>query len=742
MKKSVTAFFLILAVELFLLYCQLGYWQITWLGWVLFVFFILITGYLWKIILKRVFFANAQGLSLDILGWFASFVLLGLISSIFVVFYRLTPLMIWWSYLICALLSYLVYLLVQKVKINQPEILADSDIKKIMLFKTRIVLVLLYVIFWALGLYLLAVSGSSEALLSPWQAINKFYLPVFFVLSFLLGILLLSNFKTKGLLFIIILHSFLLHLYLPLSHELPWGGDVWRHIGVEEQLVAGEYILPVLFGPEATWREVINVDLPEALIMPHKYAYGSLWGISVILSQTMQTDLLAINKWLMPIVWPIILPILLFYLGKILFNSSRYGLWLAGLSVIPFSLQALGSLTLPNSLGFLVFLLALMLWLRYLQTGVKQQKWIAVGLSLLMVFGYPLYFLLIWVVIVLSWLLKRVSCIMNYVLRIGAHVGLVLISIFIIPTIELISKISFVPEKFSLVVNAKQLVGQFSGWYYASQIRPHDILSGNIFFNHTPNYAFAPSLFTDWRWFVIPVMIIVWALTFFGLVKVKKIVWSATAMLFATVLGGYIVGWFVLDGDRLFTRRLDAVLAFLVLVFFLLGIKHVSRITYHVSKFLNKVLIITFVFVLSWFATTTYASGPDMRVISVDEHNAAEYVWNNEDQKADNFCVLGDTWTLLALEGISGGKIVGGGFPIDYQFAQPERIDLLNELINEPNKDVFGIAHEQTGRERCWLVLPSDLVVPEETLEAPGLDQLEKSGKMVVLRERLKELLN
>ncbi|MFA5813487.1 MAG: hypothetical protein WC862_03165 [Patescibacteria group bacterium] len=761
MRKLMATIFIMLVVELFFLYFQINEWQRGWLGRGLFVLFILLAGYLWEKAFKKIFFINAKGFSLTVLGWFASFVLLGFVSSVFTVYYRLTPSMIWWSYFITAFLSVAVYLIAQKSKTGQVESLEHNGEGNV-LFKTRFFLILLYAVLWVVGLYLLIISGSNETLWSPWQAIDKFYLPVFLFLTFLLGILLFSKFRTKGLLLIIILHSLLAHLYLPLSHELPWGGDVWRHLAVEKQLAAGEYRLPVLFGPEVAQRQILGVNVPEVFLIPHKYTYGNFWGTSVVLSETLRVDLLAVNKWLMPILWPLILPILLFYLGRILFQSPRRGLWFAGLSIIPFPLQALGGLTLPNSLGFLIFLMVLMLWLRYLQTGVKAQKWIAVGLGLLMGFGYALYFLLIWLTIISSWIVKKIFnlqssavSIQYSVVRPGHRVFsivlktvVVFISILAIPAIEFISKISFVPRQLNLITNAKQLVGQFSGWFYASAIRPHNILSGNILFNHTPDYAFVSSLFTDWRWIVIPVMIIIWILVFVGLARVKNLVWGTMALLFTAVFGGYAIGWFVLDGDRLFTRRLDAVLAFLILIFAIDGICYMLHVTCYKRKIFNlqssifssfkKSLILISILILSWFTTITYASGPDMRVVSVDEYSAAQYIWNNEDHNQKNYCVLGDTWVLLALEGVSGGKIVGGGFTIDYQFAQTERVDLLNKIINEPKINILETAHEQTGAEQCWFIYTKNYL-DEAAARNLGFDGSEEIGAISVWGEGLKK---
>ena len=157
------------------------------------------------------------------------------------------------------------------------------------------------------------------------------------------------------------MQAFLLHAYLPLSHDLPWGGDVWRHLAVEERLMEGGQVLPVLFGDEAKWVEKIGIDIPEVLISPYKYSYSQLWGSSVLLAKTFSVNLLLINKWLVPILFSLVMTFVLYRIGWLLFGNKRQGLWLVWLSFIPFSFQALGGLTLPVSLGYLNFFFVLML---------------------------------------------------------------------------------------------------------------------------------------------------------------------------------------------------------------------------------------------------------------------------------------------------------------------------------------------------------------------------------------------
>ena len=722
---------LLLLVQLVFLYFNLIYWHSGFLGWILFVLYLLLVGAWWQKIFRKVFNMKEGIIIIKLLSGFAVFLLLSFGSSIFAVWHKLTPQIIFMVYTIIALLSFAAHKLSngqQYYLFEEYNILRfKQGFSKDFFIKNYFFLIPVYIILWCAAIFFLWQNKSAGILNSPWQGIDKFYLPVFFLLTAMLGVIVFSQHKVKQVLLCIIMHSFLLHLYLPLSHVLPWGGDVWRHIAIEEKLLAGEYYPPVLAGPEAKWREVFNIDLPEALVIPNKYLYGQLWGSVVLLSQTLQIDLLAINKWLLPILWSIIFPLILFRLGKILFGSWRSGLVLAAGSAMFFPFQVLGAITLPVSLGYLTFFFVLMLWLQYLRDEVKWQKYIAIIFALLMLFGYTLHFIFIWLIILLSYfrprLLVRRTDGPDKFHRFGVYL-LAIISVLFFPLLELFSKISQWPARFDWFVGLKRFIGQFTGWYFVSGIRPHDILSGNIIFNHTPSFAFVTSLFMDWRWPVMPIMIGIWLLVGYAMFFDKKnkaqAQWVILKLFFSSVVGGYIIGWFVLEGDRSFIRRFDALLAFGILIFLVYGLSAILK--KRILHIYSRIIILLLCFGFGWLATVTYASGPDMRVVSQNEYDAANYVWQRivgstsplQDKKEENYCILGDTWVLLVLEGVSAQKIVGGGFPIDYQFAQSERTAFYNEIQSGENSDIFLRMRETTNSDKCFVVLPKDIVTLEK----------------------------
>lgn len=717
---------------LILLYFQLTYWQVTFFGWfLLLAYFWLVGGFAQKMFAK-VFGVGKRGLEAKVLSGFFVFLLLSFFNSVLFVWYIMTPFSTWLTYVLVAVFVVFIRWLIDRDKsivIGNFVVDSNKKLKQAILPKSSI-LIFLYGTLWWLIFFILVRGKSSEVLFSPWQSISSTILPLFFCLSFLLGLFVFSKHKVKTILFVLLAHSFLLHLYLPVSHVLPWGGDVWRHVAVEEQVMGGEPELPVLFGEKATWRELYGVDVPEALLIPNKYAYGQTRAMTVLLAQTLGVSLLSINKWLLPIVWSLVLPIILFRLGAILFQSWRRGLLFSVLGLLPFSLQVSGSMTLPVSLGHLTFLFVLTLWFLYLRDHRLWQKRLVLILSFLMLFGYTLHFVLIWFVILVSILVEYIGVgryeksVQTPLYRKMLFTVLTFASILILPVIELFTKISYAPDSWSFVSQAKQALGQLSGWYFATAIRPHDIISGNIFFNHTPEMAYVAGLFTNFRYHVLLVFLFLAVGLLFGLCYLHKtkplLPWRVVAFVFSVLVGGYIIGWYVLIGDKLFIRRTDGLVSIFVLFISLLGwIKILNLKIFSSSKNLTKVLLVFFIFLFSWFGTTSYASGPDTRVVSVSEYEAATYIWQNSNKPEQNYCVIGDTWVLLALEAQSGRKIVGGGFPIDYQFAQTERVFFYEALKLELDIEVVKNATKVAGAKKCFVVLSeSDVAEKESQIKA------------------------
>ena len=101
--------------------------------------------------------------------------------------------------------------------------------------------------------------------------------------------------------------------------------------------------------------------------------------------------------------------------------------------------------------------------------------------------------------------------------------------------------------------------------------------------------------------------------------------------------------------------------------------------------------------------TASYTLGPDTFTVSSNQLEAVEYVWLLE-KNSDKRCVLGDTYPLLALEAVSQKEIIGGGFPIDANFGQPERVELYKQMNIAINDNLLRTTANLTKADHCWFV--------------------------------------
>ncbi len=431
-----------------------------------------------------------------------------------------------------------------------------------------------------------------------------------------------------------------------------------------------------------------------------------------------------------------------FSLGKVIFENKKKALFVGALCSFPFALQAIGSISVSSSFGFLTFLFAILLFFTYLQERRLWQKRIVFSLGVMLCFGYALYALLFWFLVAVSFLLQ------NYWDNKYVRAGVYLFSILLFPLVDSILGFSHIPSTFSLITFLKQVIGQFGGWYFARPVSNGVISSANILFSHVSKSNYIENIFSSFRWPVVGLCIFVAGCMaralWHTIKKENNTVFQVLALLFLCIAGGYIVGWYILTGDRVFVRRLDSVFAFLILIFTLYGIFTFNIEQYSATFSLQKkyvyflIALITF----SFTATTIYATGPNVRVVSRDEYKASQYIFaqflSNDTMPP---CVLSDTWTLLALEGVSSGNIVGGGFPIDKNFGQTQRVRLYNEFLKNPDSRITPQIASVLPVATCFVAISRDEVDPrtEERIHNFLGDLVFKSGPVLVWKMELKK---
>jgi hypothetical protein len=317
----------------------------------------------------------------------------------------------------------------------------------------------------------------------------------------------------------------------------------------------------------------------------------------------------------------------------------------------------------------------------------------------------------------------------------------------VFPLIDLVLGFSHLPTQFSILTFFKQIVAQFGGWYFVQSIPATGISSANILFSHVSQSNFVANIFSSFRWPVVLISILVAGAIFYAyyhlIKKENNKMIQLLGIIFLGIVGGYSIGWYILTGDRVFVRRLDSVFAFLLVFFTIYGLSNfqISRFVSTIStakKYIYFFVILTF---LSFCATIIYATGPNVRVVSHDEYESAQYIYDREKTNLQP-CVLSDTWLLLALEGVSRGAIVGGGFPMSNNFGQVERVKLYKEILKNPDVRILSQISSVMPVSSCYVAVSRDEIDPrtEQRLHDLLGHLVFKSGSVLVWKMDLKKL--
>ncbi len=698
-----------------------------------FILFVGVVGRQWEHIFERVYGLRERDMFRSILAWGFVVLMLGFGVGAAVIFGSLKPGIMPSIALSIAVLSTVVYTLTTRTLSSVSPPVSIRPGSELSVYRVPKIWLLVSIVL-GLAIVWFMVDGRSEASFStPWQILHS-YIPILgFLLFVVLGALVTSKTKISRVLFGIVFASFVLHAYVPLSHVLPWGGDIWRHMATESILIEENSYGPVLFGAEVTFKEVRGILVPEVFFATHKFTYGQFWGLSVFLHRFLGLDLISLGIWLGPLLWSLLVPLLLFRIGAVLFGSWRHALLLAALSLLPFSLQAVGGFTLPITLGYISFLYGLLFWVTRQRDKYTPQTVLAICWGVLMTCGYVVPVILWWTMVFGTLLVSFLFAPTKYILsKIGKGflLGLgVAFSLCLFPLLEIVLGLSAFPTQVAWRDLIFRIVGEWSGFYYADLIRPHDILSGNVLFNHTPLEAFVDSPFTRVRWHVVFLSLGFLLLSLIGFwrataLRVKQ--WIPLLVLGLTMVGGYTISWYGLLGEHSFVRRFDPMLAILLLCFAIAGGIVVFR---NMNPSLKTLLIPMSILFLAFSTVTIWMSGPDTRVLSVSAVEAAFEV-----AETNPSCVLSDTWELLPLEYALQGSLIGGGFPITHLFGQSERTELYAEFVSTSTPSmVYEKVRQVLQQEHCAIFVPKEKMRPEAIADvARNLGQPQEVGSYLL----------
>lgn len=695
--------FALALLSVLMLYLNISFFHSVFLGCLFFVIYLLINS-AWSAVFLAKFFSWTRGWAFFFgVFWFLN--LAGLLLALPIDFFRFHSGLISLVFLI---LIFTNRILIALPYFSKNEILEkDAGLykKPKEVYHTQRYLVMIFPALFFLGFMFLLQGRSGDFILSPWETTPRLYLYVYLLLTVVVSLLIFSKKNAKSLLLIIILHSFLLHAYLPFVYETGFGGDKWRHLASENFIKTGQVYQPALIG-EVEYANLGSLKIPAVFVSGNKTSYGHQWALTIMLSESLQVDVFWIDFWLIFIIWSLFLPPLLYQLAGLIRPGRNFRLLLAFLPVLFYPLQVFGSITLPVSLGHLLFVFVLYSWIYFYKNRGKGLVVFNILASLLMYLGYVLYFILVWevvlaVVVFKYFKIEKIKKIPSFFTK----SSLIIFLFLFIPFLELFQGFGVWKENSSsftgVFSNLADAFGHLSG-LVAFLPQPSHVDQGNFLFNQT-RADHAPVSFLSFRLWPLLFTVLIWMIAAYGWRCIKflkkKEIPSLFAILLSSALVNYIISWYFFDGNHILARRLDQTIVFYLSIFIALGIMFFLERTMYMP-WSNKVLLTAIIF--GFVATSTYASGPHLQVVTKAEHQAAKYIWQKIDKRDDYYCVIANTWPLLALETESARAIIGGGFPVGFEYSQAERVRIYEKMSQHPDLDLFYWAKEITHDDVCY----------------------------------------
>lgn len=685
----------------FLWYINFSHWQSFYIYLLLLIIYFGINATLLGMILSRY---DIEKQSQFIFGLFLLIFLIAFGMAIPIVLYKVAPLYLF------GLLLFLNIIISLWSKFLNLRVRPSSGLKieeSEPVFKiSRLAYVAGAVIFLFL-FFLLIYARTGEYIRSPWTVIHPLYLYGWLFIMFVLGLSIFSKIKLKHFLFLIIVSSLLLHAYLLIPYEMGFGGDKWRHIGAEQWLEQGNIYTPALFGEDVSYKRIGSFKIPEVFVAGNKTSYANMWGLVIAMSWLTGIDIFLIDLVLGILLFSIFLPFLLLKVASFFSRKKEFLYMVVLLPFLFYPFQAYGSITMPLSFAFLLFLFALIYLLRYYFKSSDSKRLLLLLLVFipLLYFNYILYLILFLEILLLIILFKNFA-----VTKFAAPIVVLcfILLLFFIPVLDTVNNFSWfthpAPSTREIISSVKDFSQRLimsapifprvygleqDNWLYATVGRQ---LSRSALVNILP-----------WLFILTPIILL---MVIFGAIHYKKLSHPRLGILFILLLIivfiNQFIGSYFMHGNHIFSKRLVLMSSFLIFIPLAWGayyaVKKLSNI------FSRKAIVVFIVLVFSLTSVTVYASGPKFQVVTADEFKAAEYIWNDINGDSLKYCVLANTWPLLALEGVSARHIITGGFPYYFEYRQPERVQLFDNMNRSPSVRYLEKSLLITGASQCYFM--------------------------------------
>jgi len=269
-----------------------------------------------------------------------------------------------------------------------------------------------FVFFVVIGFYALVTARTGEGGASVWLTVPNYFLLSFFLASFFLTFILFFTHANLGLkLSLIFVYSFLARSLFWIVWYPGRYGDPWVHLG--ESRYIDRTGMPYAY----SWmlQNFLIVDLMES---------RAQYALVVLLRRMFNIDIYWVHILLVPVLWSFLVPLFSYKFSEMLIKKGgeKFPLIAAlATSLVP-SLVSWGTVSVPNSVGFIFFFITVFLLFYWMHTG-ERQIWVLSLLTAMATFVAHLQpgifaFVFLWVVTAYQKIsravLKIISCLLLF----------------------------------------------------------------------------------------------------------------------------------------------------------------------------------------------------------------------------------------------------------------------------------------------------------------------------------------
>lgn len=321
----------------------------------------------------NIFFEEEKRWNRVLFGLAVFVTLLAIAGTIALVFYQLSTEVI--VFILFSMSSVVIFFNVKKcgfkalfVNTRPPSLRQrprEKGPKRNPVFRIELIPLILYVMLVSICFFLLLISRS-DGVLVFWDVVHPAFLPLFFIATFILLIVVFSKAANGVKLLLVIIHSLLVHSFLVIVLHHGYHGDIWRELGLARDLynVGKDLSVPGLSNLFDYLRSGLS-PFSVLFFLFRKHAY---YVLVTIFAKMFGVDIYWSQAFLTPLLWGILVPFFLLNIMRMLGGRKNIPTLTAFLS---FSIPLViwwGTVSVPDTVSDVFFVFSAYLLLKYLSS--------------------------------------------------------------------------------------------------------------------------------------------------------------------------------------------------------------------------------------------------------------------------------------------------------------------------------------------------------------------------------------